>query len=254
MIGRDKTQHHAAVLAALSTPRLTPFRSAADGDDELALRLYQWNVELSSACYEVLHVLEVAMRNAIDVQLAAWNSDQTDPETGASYGPYWLLRPAPLLIRLTQGGSDIDKARARATAAARKRPGPGRGRIVNHDDILANLTFGTWNFLLPDRDAGRQYLWREALSSAFPHLMLSPRDLTLAVRNLNELRNRIAHLEPVLDSRRIHRHLSDAWEILGGLDPAVEQWVTGWQRVTTVLAQRPRRRSRPSSAKIVDFE
>jgi len=58
VIGRDKTQHHAAVLAALSTPRLTPFRLAADGDDELALRLYQWNVELSSACYEVLHVLE----------------------------------------------------------------------------------------------------------------------------------------------------------------------------------------------------
>ena len=53
----------------LSPARLAPYYVFAGGELAAALRLYAWNVEVSAAFHGPLGVLEVGLRNAIDVEL-----------------------------------------------------------------------------------------------------------------------------------------------------------------------------------------
>lgn len=81
----------ARIAALLSTPRLTPYLELTNGNVKEALQLYRWNIELSGALYEAVHVVEVIIRNAVDEQLRTWNSHQRDRATGRSHGSDWLL-------------------------------------------------------------------------------------------------------------------------------------------------------------------
>ncbi len=124
-----------AIVAHLSLPRLGPYLTATGGNVRDALRLYQWNVDLSGAVYEALHVFEVVLRNAMDTQLSAWNATQIDTSTGRAHAADWLMDPAHLLTRLA--GNDIGKATDRARTALRMgKPG---GRAPGHPDVLAQL-------------------------------------------------------------------------------------------------------------------
>lgn len=214
--------------------RLAPYVAAADGNRSQAIRLYQWNVALSGAVYEALHVVEVVLRNAIDAQLCAWNAAQIDIQTGGFRNRDWLLDPAPLLRRLVRE-QELGKARQRAEQAIRRHRRP-----VAHADLLAQLSFGTWRFLLPDRDPGRQRLWNDALRFAFPHLNHPSRGLVDSVHSVYQLRNRVAHLEPLLRSGQIRAQYVNMRIILSAIDPAADQWFTANQRVTSVLRARPK--------------
>jgi hypothetical protein len=57
--------------SALSRARFAPYLAAKGGDLTAAIRLYWWNVEISSAFYPSLHCLEVAIRNAMHARLGA---------------------------------------------------------------------------------------------------------------------------------------------------------------------------------------
>jgi len=70
---------HRAIATRLSEPRLAPYRWACGGNLKEALNLYRWNVALSGAVYEGLHVFEVVFRNAIDEQLCTWNATSRRP-------------------------------------------------------------------------------------------------------------------------------------------------------------------------------
>lgn len=140
---------HGAVAVAISPTRLAPYLAEANGRTQDAIRLYQWNIEMSGAVYELLHFFEVALRNTMDAQIAGWNSTQDNKATGQQHSRDWLLDPSPLLRRLTHDGKDIAQASRRALVAARQRKGAGRNRELSHGDILAQTSFGTWRFLLP---------------------------------------------------------------------------------------------------------
>jgi plasmid stabilization system protein ParE len=182
-------------------------------------------------------MFEVVLRNAMDEQLCAWNAKQPNTNGGSFHSPDWLLDPAPLLIRLTRNGQDIRKARDHAAASARSwQP----SRAVAHSDVLAQLSLGTWRYLLPNKDPGRQRLWNEALRDAFPQLATSPRSLTAKVHDIHLLRNRVAHLEPLIRTGVVRDRLTDVLHVLRAIDTMPEQWAAGQQRVTTVLKARPR--------------
>jgi hypothetical protein len=210
---------------------------ATSGNVKDALRLYQWNIDLSGAVYEALHVLEVVLRNAMDSQISGWNSTQTDPGTGRVHNSDWLMDPSHLLQRLA--GEDISKAQHRARMALRTgKPG---GRAPGHPDVLAQTTFGTWRFLLPSKnDAGRKLLWDQALTYAFPHLRAKPAELVRQVDGIYRLRNRVAHLEPLLRSVVVKEQVTSMRKVLAAVEPDVEGWFTSRQRVTAVLKARPR--------------
>jgi hypothetical protein len=224
--------HQTVVAAKISTPRLAPYLTATGGNLRRALSLYQWNVELSGSVYECLHRFEVILRNALDEQLCRWNATQRDRQTGRTHSSDWLMDPARLLRRLA--GDDIRKATRRAQTALR-----GAGTTPGHPDILAQLSFGTWRFLLPDNDPGRQLLWNKALAATFPKLTGAPSDLVDDVDHIYKLRNRVAHLEPLLNSGMVADRLARMRTVLLAIDPALETWFVSRQRVTTSLKTKP---------------
>jgi hypothetical protein len=232
------TQHsirRAAIAARLSAPRLAPYLSATHGNLRDALRLYDWNVELSGAFYESLHQFEVVLRNALDEELCAWNAMQTNPSTGSPHSRDWLMDPSHLLLRLTR--DDIPKAQQRARSAVRR--AGQRGRRPGHSDVLAQLSFGTWRFLLPDNDPGRQLLWQQALDKAFPLRACTPQDLVQHVDGIHKLRNRIAHLEPLLDSAIVADRFASMRVVTAAIDPIAETWILSRQRITPLLRKKP---------------
>ncbi|MCP3425618.1 hypothetical protein NBM05_06220 [Rothia sp. AR01] len=219
----------------LSIARLASYVKAAEGNRQDAIRLYQWNTELSGAVYQALHVVEVVLRNAMDTRLRRWNAEQINAQTGEHRDGDWLLDPAPLLRRLVRE-KELAAGRGRAERAIR-----GHGRPVSHADVLAQLSFGTWRFLLPDRDPGRKRLWNDALEGAFPHRKANPRDIVKAVDGVYKLRNRVAHLEPLLDLKNVRHQYENMRWVLRGIDPVVDEWFVSRQRVTAELRRHPRK-------------
>ncbi|WP_433162220.1 hypothetical protein [Kribbella sp. CA-247076] len=224
--------HHALVAAKLSSPRLAPYLTATQDNVRQALRLYQWNIEVSGAVYECLHRFEVILRNALDEQLCRWNKTQRDRRNGRQHSSDWLVDPARLLVRLA--GDDIHKAVRRARTARR-----GARNPPGHPDILAQLSFGTWRFLLPDNDPGRQLLWNKALAAAFPKLAGTPGELVDHVDHIYKLRNRVAHLEPLLNAGMVADRFGRMRTVLLAIDPALETWFVSRQRVTATLGAKP---------------
>lgn len=101
------------------------------------------------------------------------------------------------------------------------------------------MSLGTWRFILPGRhDAGKQRLWDEALLKAFPHLRRTPRELERAVEGVYHLRNRIAHLEPIINSN-VPAQLVNMRTVIGSIDPKLLSWFTSTERISAALKRRP---------------
>jgi hypothetical protein len=77
-------------------------------------------------------------------------------------------------------------------------------------------------------------------------LTFSARDLVTHVDQIHKLRNRIAHLEPLLDGAMITDRFASMRAVASAIDPIAENWIISRQRVTPVLRDRPL--PRPSRA------
>ncbi len=205
------------VADALSAERLAPYRRVTGGALRDALRLYEWNLAASGALYEALGVLEVVLRNALSVRLAAHH--------GTLAGEWY---DDPLHVFSDQARKDIDVARDRVNRL-------GRPQTVGR--VVAELGFGFWKFLLAKRYEAT--LWTGHLRHAFPNLRPQTRVTAYrALDRLHTLRNRIAHHEPihrrdlVADSLTIYR-------LLDWIDADVRAWAVALSRLQPVLAARP---------------
>lgn len=235
--------------AALSKPRLQPYLISAHGDQDLAISLYRWNLELSGAFLEILAPTEVIIRNSIDRELRLWNQSRRKPG-GIPYSENWTFDPAPQLGMLKNALKNAHK-QAVKSARARSASHPRRNSSVNHDDILAQLTFGTWHRLLPSsqpENKRKQLLWNHALVKAFPYaagnsagqILKEPGEYMVysRLRNLSHLRNRAAHMEPLLEVK-VDRRLKDVFDLIRFTNPGMLDWVKGISRVSEVDARHP---------------
>ncbi|WP_103064226.1 hypothetical protein [Actinomyces qiguomingii] len=226
------------LLPLLSEPRMRRYRELTDSD-EAALRLYQWNIDMSAELYASLHLVEVLMRNSIDMALRAWNATQE----GSDGSELWTLAPCSQLHK--QLGADLAEAEQRVQAAFRRRPRSQRPEHPTHDDMIGQLPFGAWAKLMPRRHRRRgasRWLWRQALHQGFANLDPASEEapflLADAVSRLHAVRNRVAHLEPVLSSEEIRRTYRDVRLVLGAMAPEAEEWFISQQRLTRLLRDR----------------
>lgn len=208
---------------AFSKPRLRPYLRAAGGDPQVAMRLYQWNLEASAALYVPLHCVELAVRNALHDCLVL---KYRRPD-------WWALAP------LEEGGQGL-VAKARRTCEKnerdRARKQRRRQRPISVDDVVTELTFGFWTTLLVsryDRD-----FWVPTLHRAFPYYSGRRDALSDDLRALLRLRNRVMHHEPIheedleADHARIYR-------VLEALSPDLAKEVRAMDRFASVLVVRP---------------
>jgi hypothetical protein len=200
----------------LTEERMRPYRLAA-GSPAGAARLYQWNLLASAATYEILGIVEVILRNALDGEL-----QRRHVEAGLT-GDWW---DDPLKV--------LEDKRRDGARAARARV---RRQPVTHGRVLAELNFGFWRYLLARRYEAT--LWTPALRHAFPELRPAARDrIYEPVDRLHRLRNRIAHHEPVHALDLAGRE-DDAAFVAGCVDPELASWVRDTSRLGGIRAMRP---------------
>jgi hypothetical protein len=247
-----------AVTDHITGARLATYLAATGSDVRAALTLYRWNIELAGAVYEALGIAEVFLRNAVDAQLRIWNAAQPPHAArGITYNHEWVKTPAaPLwgvLNPRRRGGSGNYSTYGDAYQRAEKdrdarAPGHRRhGHAVDHDDVVAHLTFGTWNVLLPRKDSSttppglrprpQATLWNAAVQYAFPNHP-DPAVIKFWVERLHSIRNRVAHMEPLLDIDAVGYHRTVA-RLLKAIDPALTDWYTANSRIPEVWRRRP---------------
>ncbi len=225
----------AQIQVAIADERFAPYLAACGNDDAAAFTLYRWNLLVASTIQEVLGLFEVALRNAIDPHVGAWQLT-APPAGGRPYGRNWLAEPHPLLSN-SQGARRFAALKDNVDKAIR-----GKGRSPTHGDFVAQTTLGTWRYLLPPASGNvsfTQRLWDSNVKDAFPHLRRNHGALTFDVNRILRLRNRIAHYEPVLDTTKIFDDTLAMRRVLNGIDPDLKPWFDRQSRVAWAIAQRP---------------
>ena len=207
----------------ISGPRFKRYLDRYQGDRKLALRLYTWNLAVSSAFWGPINVLEVAVRNAIHHRLAQ--------RTGR--GDWWsdryihLCRPEREAI-----DSTID------TLTHRRGPNPAS------DDVVAATSFGLWAGLMgagKPRDRLFSYetgLWQPSLQHAFPYRGASGRKyIHRQLDDIRVLRNRIAHHEPIYNSP-LDALYESILEVAGMMHPDARTFIETHSRAREVAQHR----------------
>lgn len=213
------SRHVLVIEERLSVERVGAYRAVVGGDLGRAIALYEWNTAVAGAFFEVLGHFEVVIRNALHEQLTIWH-------TAAGRSEFWYDDPAGVL----------DEHRHEEIGTARERQGRA-GKPETPGRVVAELNLGFWRFLLDKRY--QPILWAQALRHAFPRLVPADRRLVYGpVVRLNELRNRIAHHEPIhgFDLARHHEELLD---VVDWIDHEVAGWVSGLSRVVPLISARP---------------
>jgi len=202
---------HSDVIKFTSRARLNSYMQATN-NVQSAIDLYLWNVSVSAAFMELLHHVEVVVRNAMHNQLSAGY----EKRAGRWFDDQKMLRSS--------------ESESIQTAYRRLGGHPGQGRIV------AELSFGTWNALV-----GRAYqesLWIPYLHKAFPHGNGSRQQVAKALTDMRRFRNRIAHHEPI-HNRDLHADHNSIMDVLGWISGPIREWIEPTSRVPELLRTRP---------------
>jgi hypothetical protein len=199
-----------------SVARMASYRTISSSEIQ-AHKLYQWNISLSAALYESLMLLEVALRNVIDCKLRELNEILPDPD-GTIHSNSWLL-DTNYVIKVSISGKSIESAIDRAKKGK---------RMPSHDDVLAQMTFGNRRFVLPSNNKDnytRGILWEGGIKNVFDLSNYSLKLLVLDIKELNSLRNRIAHGEPILGENYAKNMMRSIYRVAKSIDPELERYI-----------------------------
>lgn len=195
--------------------------------------MYEWNVAAGQALMRDIAHFEVALRNAYDAAIsAAW-----------PHQVHWLLHPeSPAVMPIwrtkeIQGmkrGSDVNFITRKNVDSAIKRCGYAH---ATSGKVLAELTFGFWRQLTTK--AMEKSVWVPYLHKAFPP-GTSRALVDTRIAAVNELRNRIAHHEPLFtttaDPNIVHANMMQCLLLLA---PDVHTYVAGSSTAAQLLAAKP---------------
>lgn len=169
-----------ALVDILSADRFSTYLLWAEGDVALAERLYSYNIQLSADFYSSLHMLEIALRNKVDEALSA------------AFGVTW-----------PDDNNVLREAYQRSCVADAKRTIMGKGKPISHGQIVAELNFGFWSSLFGKHS---NHLWGQILRPIFNKPGLQRPTISQKLRDLRQLRNRVAHYEPILAQSLVVLH------------------------------------------------
>lgn len=220
----------------LSTGRFSVYLTAAGADPALALDLYEWNTEISSAMLHDLSHLEVGLRNAYNDAL----------ESHGAYPKHWTLCGGQVFAPIYRSKKRFDRA-TRAQIKVRvdvnEKPRKSLERAISEagghrappGKVIAQLMFGFWRYL--SSAAHEVPLWRPVLHQAFISGTARP-FVETRIGELHDLRNRVAHHESILGENVMLKH-TYLLELAGAIAPELEAHITSTSRVPALLAARP---------------
>lgn len=161
--------------------------------DSLILR-YNYNIVLCSTFYAPLHLLEIALRNTLSIELQNYLND---PDCLKNYKTHNIFQSREK-IKIQEALDELTK----------KRKPLEMGRII------AELNFGFWVNLF---DKPYMTFQIDTIKSQFPNATNAQRNIFSIKAKLNSirlLRNRIFHYEPIWHWTNLDDHFCDIKEIL----------------------------------------
>lgn len=211
-----------ALPKIISSPRFRTYLSATGGQRTKALKLYHWNLKVSSAFIIPLQICEVASRNGVVLALEhQYGQDWHNSERFliSLHNPKKVYSPKKDIM-----GTKANLIKKRSLTAGK---------------VVADLKFAFWESMLTARHDNR--LWIPYFNLAFPHASNPPtgrKRANEALERVRRLRNRIAHHEPIF-----HRDLTTDYNtilcLIGWRDPVARQWAEKIQDVTNLLTEKP---------------
>ncbi len=208
-----------ALQSSVSPARLSTYERLAYGNSRRGVALYLWNARAAGAFYFPLQTNEILLRNAISAVLAR------------VYGANWPFSAGfeRSLPRKSRGIFNT------ALTDLVGRLGP-HGVAVG--DVIAALTYGFWVALLTARHDTR--LWVPYFRTAFPGAPAQvDREFIYNEANLlRDLRNRIAHHEPIAQ-RDLAVDYKRTLRIIRWICPTTASWVVQHSQLASVINQRP---------------
>lgn len=196
----------------ISGERLTRYRAARE--DTVAL--YLWNAALSAQLLELIGHVEVLMRNAIHTKLAPH-----------SPGQQWYTDSYYNFSSKAVG--QIASARANATRGNQpERPGK----------VVAELMFGFWRFLLSSRYQSTVWPRVKTAFNGVPAHARNRAELEEVVIRVHDLRNRVAHHEPVFH-QSVHQHVADLMFLANYVDDRAARMLIDQTMIFEILSRRP---------------
>jgi hypothetical protein len=212
------------IINTLSPLRISTFQNATGfsaGAD--ALEIYTWNALTSGAFFSSLHICEIVIRNGV-----AGAIERT-------YGANWpwnrTFESSLPQVHSNQFNPRVELIRAR-----------GKVEAGETGKVIAELKFAFWCHMLTRRYDGR--IWNPHIRKEFPFLppYLSAPDCRLLIYKkfdvLRIFRNRIAHHEHIFSQPLIDHH-ERIKDLIKWRCNSSSYWLSQWEIVTTVLANRP---------------
>jgi hypothetical protein len=166
------------LYTAISIVRYERYLFACENSQQRALALYRANIILSQQLYGVLGIFEIILRNSIDRHFIS------------TKGNFWLeeaIAPGGYL-EISPGCGDSFHSVQEAIHAL--------GAQYIHDKLISKLTLGFWRYQFAKKEFA-------ASGSALLEIFVNrpagtpQKDIFQMLLKINELRNRIAHYEPI---------------------------------------------------------
>ena len=162
---------------AISYPRYSRYLVACGNNKRAALKLYRANMKLSAALYTVIGIFEIILRNSIDRHMTK------------ALGKEWLADA------IKPGGYLETRGCERSYRDVKKKV-RSLGDAYTHDKLVSELTFSFWVYQF----ANKQFA---ACGSTLLDIFhnrpfgIFQKDIFQFLVKIKDLRNRIAHYEPI---------------------------------------------------------
>ncbi|MHA7271257.1 Abi family protein [Arthrobacter sp. HLT1-20] len=211
-----------------SQARLSQYVVEASGNAELAMALYAWKTDVSSAFWGSLGHLEVALRNAIDRQMSIRQGK-------LGRGSHWIFDEASELGR-GRGRRGRKHGHPYADIAIAIERVRHNNKLVVPDQIISEISFGFWHQMV---SKNQMFLWPD-LASAFPYAPArNQRLISDKVKSMRTLRNRIGHHHRIWEGD-IPLRYDELIRLAGFIDPELGSWIDVDSKVPEVLRRHPR--------------
>lgn len=214
------------IQQSLSEARFQTYLDAVCQNLFEATTLYEWNVRISSALTIPLHFFEIVNRNAIlSAIIEVYGADWYETES------FRLALPNPR--------GNFYSPRNDLSNVVRNLRYDG---VLSAGKVVAELKFVFWEQMLTKRHDKR--LWERYFTLSYPHsgdehsywqLRAEAKEIVSKTR---EIRNRIAHHEPIFSRDVVHEY-QNIIKLIGWCNHDVVSWLNEFDEVPRILEIRP---------------
>ncbi len=209
---------------------MSRYLAACGGNTKKAMTLYRRNLQLSQELFTVISCFEITLRNAIDKQCTI------------SLGSDWLRNAA-------NTGGVFDNYNCRSTKANIADALSNLHAHYTHNKLVAELGFGFWRYMFASHQfnaTGRVLLpIFPARPTSTPAIQYNHTYVFNQLAQINKIRNRIAHHEPICfsqghpakDTRYVRQHYAIILQLFQWMSIDVGALLYGLDHINTVCGE-----------------